>query len=99
MYGGVLVDSGGNIDLGVRDKWNGKWVSKDSIEPGGVVPIPLVSGKVRVLAEGWLDKGVVGVVVKLNDVSPVVVGKIGEFGEVLGVVVEVTEYEDGVFGE
>ena len=46
LYGGVLVDSGGNIDLGVRDKWNGKWVSKDSVEPGGVVPIPLVSGKV-----------------------------------------------------
>ena len=95
----MLVDSGGDVDLGVGDQWNGKWVSKDSVEPGGVVPIPLVGGKVRVLAEGWLDKGVVGVVVKLDDVSPVVVGKIGEFGKVLRVVVEVTEYEDGVFGE
>jgi len=35
----------------------------------------------------------------LDDVSPVVVGKVGEFGKVLRVVVEVTEYDDGVFGE
>jgi hypothetical protein len=35
----------------------------------------------------------------LDDVSPVIVGKIGESGEVLGVMVEVTEYEDGVFDE
>ena len=99
LDGGMLVDSGSDVDLGVGDQGNGKWVSKDSVEPGSIVPVPLVGGEVRVFAEGWLDEGVVRVVVELDDVSPVVVGKVGDFGEVLRVVVEVTEYDDGVFGE
>ena len=46
-----------------------------------------------------MDKWVVRVVVKLDDVSPIVVGKIGESCELLWVVVEITKYEDGVFDE
>ena len=46
-----------------------------------------------------MDEGAVGVIVELNNVSPVVVSKIGESGELLRVVVKVTEYEDGVFDE
>ena len=35
----------------------------------------------------------------MDNVSPIVVGKIGESGELLWVMVEITEYENGVFGE
>jgi len=35
----------------------------------------------------------------LDDVSPIVVGKIGESGELLWVMVEITEYESGVLGK
>jgi len=46
LYGGVLVDSGGDVDLGVGDEWDGHWVSKDSVKPRSIVPIPLISGEV-----------------------------------------------------
>ena len=46
LYGSVLVDGVGDVDLGVGDEWNGHWVSKDSVEPRSIVPIPLISGEV-----------------------------------------------------
>jgi hypothetical protein len=56
----------------------------------------LVGGKVGVFAKGWLDNGVVRVVVELDDVGPVVIGKVGDLRELLGVMVKIAKYEDGV---
>ena len=95
----MLVDGGGDINLRIGDQWNGEWVSEDGIKPKGIFPVPLVGGKVRVFAKGWLDDGVIGVVVELDDVGPVVIGKVGDFRELLGVMVEIAKYEDGVFIE
>ena len=55
LYGSMLVNSGGDVDLGIGDKWDGEGVGKDCIKPGGIIPVPLVGGKVGVFAEGWLD--------------------------------------------
>ena len=95
----MLVHGGGDVNLRVGDKWNGEWVSKDSVEPRSIFPVPLVGGKVGVFAKGWLDYGVIRVVVELDDIGPVVIGKVGDFRELLGVMVEIAKYEDGVFAE
>jgi hypothetical protein len=95
----MLVNGGGDVNLRIGDKWDGEWVSKDSIKPRGIFPVPLVGGKVGVFAKGWLDNGVVRVVVELDDIGPVVIGKVGDFREFLGVMVKIAKYEDGVFAE
>ena len=99
LYGGMLVNSGGDVDLRIGHKRDGEGVGKDSIEPGGIIQIPLVCGEVGVFAEGWLDYRVVWVVVKLDDVSPVIIGQVGDSRKLLGVVVEITKYENGVLAE
>jgi hypothetical protein len=43
-----------------------------------------------------LYDGVVRVVVKLHEVGPVGVGKVGDLGEVVWIMVEITEDEYGV---
>ena len=70
----MLVDGGRDINLRIGDQWNGECVSEDSIKPRGIFPVPLVGGKVGVFAKGWLDDGIVRVVVELDDVCPVVIG-------------------------
>jgi hypothetical protein len=95
----MLVNSGGDVDLGVGNQWNGEGVGEDSIKPGSIFPVPLVCGEVGVFAEGWLDYRVVWVVVELDDVSPVIIGQVGDSRKLLGVVVEITKYENGVLAE
>ena len=43
-----------------------------------------------------MNDGVVRVVVELNEVSPVVIGKVGDFGEMVGVVVEISKDKNKV---